>query len=320
MSVIKKYAHKQKGYESISRNMLQDRENLSLQAIGLLAHIQSLPDTWTINKTELYKRFAKNGRTSVQNAWNELIQNNYVLQFRKRVGKKNLYTYYFTHEKFSIEDIKNIERMEGCSVWDGRATTSINKDDDEKSRLDGISSTVDFEQSKLGSSKRADNKLNLKEIDPKDNTDTKDTKETKIDSSVDSLSESQKEKKKDQYLKNSLKDSENIPDRLFQILDVFSEDYNQMYRWIGIIFRAKSNVEKLSGQNILLENEQHEEWIHHGIAKVMRNFKKQKMKNLDGYMYTSLVQHLEQEIVRQERVNTINSWDQGYHYLDENNS
>ncbi|MFP3360422.1 hypothetical protein R0K17_24210, partial [Planococcus sp. SIMBA_143] len=84
MATIKKWTNK--GYESVSRNMLQDIDNLSLQAIGLLENLTSMPDSWVLHKTELYTRYAKNGRRSVLSAWNELIENNYIIQFKKRDG------------------------------------------------------------------------------------------------------------------------------------------------------------------------------------------------------------------------------------------
>src|SRR5699024_12177600 len=84
---VKKFI-KEKGYESLNRSMLQDEDNLSLQAIGLLANLTSYSDTWVIHKTELYNRFAKNKRKSVQNAWAELVENNYIVQLRKRNGSK----------------------------------------------------------------------------------------------------------------------------------------------------------------------------------------------------------------------------------------
>lgn len=314
MSAIKKYTGKHKGYESVSREMLQDKENLSLQAIGLLAHIQSLPDTWTINKTELYKRFSKNGRRSVQNAWNELIENNYVLQFRKRAGKKFDYTYYYSHEKFSKEDIKEVEMIEECSVWDGRASVTLKMNEEEESRHDNDSSTVHFEQSKMGSPKRTVNKLDLKEVYPKDSSDTEDTKETKIDQSAITLSDSEKEKKQDQMLKNTLKDSEGLSDRLFDILDTFSKDYDQMYSWIGIIFRAKDKAEKNTGEELFIEKEKNNELICNGVQNIIRIIRTQEKNNPDGYMYSSLVNYLEQAIAQDARKEKMVE----YHYLTQN--
>lgn len=114
-----KHFKKDKGYELIPRELLQacDKKSdfckeLSLQAIGLLVNLQSYPETWVISKSELYKRYSKNGKTSVANAWNELVENNFIVQFHKREGKTNQYVYYFSLTPFTENDIKEIELIE----------------------------------------------------------------------------------------------------------------------------------------------------------------------------------------------------------------
>lgn len=319
-SVIKKYIHQQKGFESISRNMLQDHDNLSLQAIGLLAHLQSLPDTWTINKTELYKRFAKNGRTSVSNAWNELIEQNYVLQFKKRFGKKYVYTYYFSHEKFSTEDIQQIEKIEQTSIWDGKKGsssqnhTSTNQNTQKPDDTNDISN-VDFEHPKMGIPKPTPIKLDLKEIDLKDSTDTEDTKETETDLVSNRLSESERAKKQDQMLKDSLRDTRGMSHRLFEILNTFSKDFDQMYKWIGIIFRAKDKAEKNTGELLLIEKEENNDLLCTGVMTIIRNIRTQEKENPDGYMFTSLVNFLEESISQQTRIEVMERKNLEHHYL-----
>ena len=138
---------KNKGFESIPRELLQD-ENLSLEAIGLLSHICSLPETWKIYKTQLYKKFKKNKRTSVQRIWKELVETGYILEFRKREGKKYVYEYVYSMTPFSTDeifDVVNSMSKIGLEIW-----------------------SADFEQSNLDCSKRADNKLINKEINYKE--------------------------------------------------------------------------------------------------------------------------------------------------------
>ena len=99
--------HTKKGYESINRDMLQDG-NLSLESIGLLSNIISYSENWKLNKTELYTRFNKNKRTSIDRMWDELVSNGYIVQFRKRVGRKYVYQYLVTSHKFNKEEISSI--------------------------------------------------------------------------------------------------------------------------------------------------------------------------------------------------------------------
>ncbi|OEK58906.1 hypothetical protein [Staphylococcus equorum] len=114
-----KHFKKDNGYELIPRELLQacDKnsnfcKDLSLQAIGLLVNLQSYPETWVLSKSELYKRYSKNGKTSVTNAWNELVEKKFIVQFHKREGKVNNYVYYFSLAPFTENDIKQIESLE----------------------------------------------------------------------------------------------------------------------------------------------------------------------------------------------------------------
>lgn len=134
-----------KGYESIPRELLQSND-ISLEAIGLLCHLQSYPETWKLYKTELYTRFKYNKRTSVQRIWKELIKNYYLLEFKKRDGKRYIYQYIYSVNPFSKEEIRNIteELLKDGFFWD-----------------------VDFEQPKMDSSKSTPNRLTIEKINYK---------------------------------------------------------------------------------------------------------------------------------------------------------
>lgn len=99
---------KNKGYESIKREMLQN-DDLSLEARGLLAYMESMPESYVFHKTQLQRAFKHNKRTCIDRIWNELMSQNYLIAFRKREGKKYIYQYYFTQEKFDEDDIQAIE-------------------------------------------------------------------------------------------------------------------------------------------------------------------------------------------------------------------
>ncbi|RTX91876.1 nuclease [Mammaliicoccus fleurettii] len=118
-----KHFKKDQGYELIPRELLQSCDtnskhckNISLQAIGLLCNLQSYPENWDLNKSELYKRYSKNKRDSVKKAWDELIKANFIIQFKKREKSKYNYVYYFSLTPFSDEDIKEIEKFENVKA------------------------------------------------------------------------------------------------------------------------------------------------------------------------------------------------------------
>ena len=103
---------------------------ISLQALGLIVNLWSYNvETWELHKTELYNRFGKNARTSVSKAWDELVENNYIVEFKYRKGNKWDYVYYYNILPYTAEEIEQL------------LVESV----DEL----GVSSTVDFVHLKL---------------------------------------------------------------------------------------------------------------------------------------------------------------------------
>ncbi|MDY7965754.1 hypothetical protein U0F29_32460, partial [Bacillus thuringiensis] len=82
---------------------------LSLQALGLIVNLWSYnTEEWELHKTELYKRYGKNKEVSVKNAWKELMDANYIIEYKFRVGKKWDYEYYYRIKPFTDEERKEI--------------------------------------------------------------------------------------------------------------------------------------------------------------------------------------------------------------------
>lgn len=96
-----------RGYESIPRAFAQN-ERLTYEARGLLISLASYPDNFKVYKGELYKRSEKNGRRKIDRAWEELVNEGYILQFRKRDKTNFLFSYIFSMEPFNSEDILSI--------------------------------------------------------------------------------------------------------------------------------------------------------------------------------------------------------------------
>lgn len=129
-------------------------ESLSLSALGLLINLHSFPPTWELHKTELYKRYAKDGERSVRSAWSDLEQARYIIEFKYRVGKKYEYVYYFRKFPFSDEEkvqIINDAKKEYGEIWGLQNA-------DPKKESENESWGLQNEDSNLKSSKRRDNK------------------------------------------------------------------------------------------------------------------------------------------------------------------
>jgi hypothetical protein len=113
----------------------KDNDNpISLEALGLLVNLWSYDITkWEVHKTELYQRFAKNKKTSVTNAWDELVKANYIIEFKYRVGRKWEYVYIYRIRPYSEEEKE--QKLLECV------------------ELSGVDSTSDFQLLKFNSSK-----------------------------------------------------------------------------------------------------------------------------------------------------------------------
>jgi hypothetical protein len=111
------------GVAQAAQKKIAGQENtnpISLNALGLLINLLSYPVDWEIHKTELYKRFASDGEKSVRSAWNNLVEANYIIEFKYRVGKKYEYVYYLRKFPFSDEEkaeiLANAEKEFG-EIW-----------------------------------------------------------------------------------------------------------------------------------------------------------------------------------------------------------
>jgi hypothetical protein len=95
--------------------------SISLEALGLIVNICSYSEEWELHKTELYKRFTNNKRTSVSNAWKELTEAKYVFEYKYRDGKKWEYVYLYDITPYTSEQIE-ILRQEALEeyeeIWD----------------------------------------------------------------------------------------------------------------------------------------------------------------------------------------------------------
>lgn len=179
---------KDRGFEVIPRDLLQHcdkrkhgTDGLSLEAIGLLVNLQSYPEDWEINKTELYNRYSKNGRRKVESAWDLLVEKKYIVQFKKRNGRKYDYVYYFSVEPFNDEMIRSIEETEQTKAESNFKLKSANTTPDNEEDLDCTECTPQNEHSNMDSPKRTDKKEHSHYNTQQQNTDITDEQSEKSD-------------------------------------------------------------------------------------------------------------------------------------------
>lgn len=156
---MKKYALKQEFVQvpNATAKAVEQENNISLQALGLIVNLWSYNvEEWELHKTELYKRYGQNKKTSVSNAWDELMENNYIIEFKYRNGKHWEYVYIYRIQPFSEEEKSEIM--------------------DESAQEYGLSSTSDFQHLKMSSPKCTAQNQHIRNIESKKNS----IKETSI--------------------------------------------------------------------------------------------------------------------------------------------
>ncbi|PGS78289.1 hypothetical protein COC69_15880 [Bacillus cereus] len=127
---------------------------ISLQALGLIVNLWSYnTEEWELHKTELYKRFGKNKEVSVKSSWKELMDANYIIEYKFRIGNKWEYEYYYRITPFTAkerEEILTYAEKEHGQIWG-----------------------LDFQDLKMKTSKPRDNKyiINKKQINKKEEED-----------------------------------------------------------------------------------------------------------------------------------------------------
>lgn len=143
------------------------------------------------------------------------------------------------------------------------------------------------------------NNLNINSFNIKKQKETE--KETNSVSHYSNENLIDKEKNKEELLKSSLRSA--VPDKIFYVLDTFSESYQELYEWIGILFRAKKQVENDTEQLILLEN--YEEIVLAILQNAIRNIKiGTKIKKPNDYLFMTIKNEIEIYIASQTRLNT----------------
>src|SRR5690606_37167869 len=102
------------------------------------------------------------------------------------------------------------------------------------------------------------------------------------------------------FYENSLK----IPERLAEVLKIFSKNPEHAKKLYSVILTAKKNAEKDTGHLIWLE-EQSDSFIEELINSLARSIRKiekdRTVKNKDGYLYKSIYDMMVNDIAAKQR-------------------
>ena len=100
-------------YVTVSNEIAQS-DKLSLQAVGLLTRLLSLPDNWVIYKSNLYSVIKNNSKPSIDSAFKELQKHGYILSTKavnSKTGKFMGWNHIVYHEPCVNQEEKPTSRF-----------------------------------------------------------------------------------------------------------------------------------------------------------------------------------------------------------------
>ncbi|MBY0097310.1 hypothetical protein [Mesobacillus maritimus] len=144
-------------FAQIHNHVLQSISDI--RAIGLIAHLMSMPTEWVIRKTHLYSKF---GRAPVTNGIGVLEEHKYWVHITFRDGSKNIHAYHISDVPFTDSEV-TLMIKELCEagfrvnnisehflhLLPGKRTENVctsSNVDSQQSNLNNSSSTVENEQ------------------------------------------------------------------------------------------------------------------------------------------------------------------------------
>jgi hypothetical protein len=166
MAMMKKIPLKDQYVQVPNKTAKAVESGLSLQALGLIVNLWSYDvEKWELFKTELYKRFSQNKETSVRTAWQDLMDHNYLIEFKFRDGRSWDYVYYYRIEPFTEEE--KIEILHAANEEYGEIST-LDFKDPKKETSKRTPQNQDISNNRLKKNKLKKNNNNFvnKEDDP----------------------------------------------------------------------------------------------------------------------------------------------------------
>ncbi|MEB3057543.1 hypothetical protein [Bacillus pseudomycoides] len=277
MSNIIKRRHTNQ-YAQIHNNPLQN-DLVDLRAIGLLSHLMSLPSSWIIYKTQLYKKFS---RKNVDAAWKELACKNYIIGFNCYInGKKQSFynvsdvpfvseeLYEFVHETVSElinsgSSVKSLSLMKGITLDTTENLTNVLKVHQSKSAKDFTTVPI-VQYSQYSTESTSIKEININKI----NTNKYDDDDEKPNASPSYITNIPNQYELQEMTTSILSD-----DDLFWITDKVRELY-------------AGKIQKRSFDSVL--------------KKCINNYKKGTVPNYENYLITSIENKITELEFRREQ-------------------
>ncbi|MET1995582.1 hypothetical protein [Enterococcus faecium] len=326
--------NRNKGYESIPRELSQN-ENLSYEARGLLISLASYPDNFKVYKGELYKRSEKNGRRKIDRVWEELVNEGYILQFRKRQKTTFIFSYIFSMDPFNVEDIVSIFEEALTYNFHYYHKIILKKEEriqenyhrvlpcylskEEKHRvIEWLTShneihekkgDVQNEHLKMDCSKRTENKLITKRLTTKKNDTSNDTE--KIDTQ-------EKDFQLIQSLSSVLTETF-LSEEALELIASYSTGVDEAKQTIDILYQSKKYVQDhLDGLTIVAEYFETE--THEMLQRYYFKLRTKKLSSQSGYLYNVARNHwlgISERMLNQETYPNKEKYLTKYHELFE---
>lgn len=276
MAKLKKWKIEKNYVEIPNETAKAPENNISLQALGLIVNLWSYDiETWELHKTELYKRFVNNKETSVRNAWKELMDHKYIIEYKYREGKKWVYEYYYKITPFKDEEIASIYEMakeEHGEIWG-----------------------LDFQDLKMKTSKSRGNKekINKKQINKEEEEIKTDVKKITVEKVIEVMH--QKIKEREISNKKTIKAILSVAEKCKAI---GTDDYTSLDNYVIKVVEEK--MSKLGQKQKLINSTTSKTFNNYTRVEksplwLNKSNKEDNKKTEDNNFYNEIIQRYKQE-------------------------
>lgn len=249
---------------------------------------------------ELMKLLNIKSKTTLSNVKKELESANLIESRRRGVNKPN--KMYLINPDITEEDIYAIDEFDEYEYKEYKAKKKAINHEGQGGTEIGRPKNEHPDVQKMYTNNTDPSYTDLNNLDTKDTT--KDSAQNF--NSFFSMTEQQKQQKKEEYISRAFyENTEYIPEKIAEMLSVFSRTTDEAKKYYDIILIAKKKVEEETGEMIWLEDDPDlVKKIINSFSRAIRKIEKRQVKinNPRGYLYNSIYSVVSMETSARIRV------------------
>lgn len=274
---------------------------------------------------ELMKILNVKSETTLGKIKKELEQAELIEQHAMGFNRPN--KMYLIYPVISEEDIYKIDEIENYEAEPVEKKKSPQIHTGQGTPFNGAPNNgVPYPQN-VESSNTELSKTEVKDLDTIDTIDTKIDFSTNENNSNSSKEESERLKKKEEYMTTAFYENrEFVPERISNMLSVFSRNTDEAKEYYNVILTAKKKVEKELNLDTIIWLEREPELLHEIVQAFSRGIKwiekekkgaEREVENKNGYLYHTIYKVIAEEMSTRVRQSQISKNPIFYNWLEE---